>query len=287
MASVLDLHSKFPRGKESLKRKSAHHATKFKTPRDYPSLTKYQPKINYKNNVARSCVHCHQIHDAQRRWHREKRAPIPDTVLYPWPIPEVVGITFASKMRSRIASVLPGSAAAEAGIRAGDDLNYLEGQPIVSVADVQWVLHNAGSEASLPIVVERNGKPVSVALKLQKGWRTKTDFGWRTSTWDLRRMVLGGMYLAPLDKDARKKTGIADGEMALVASHVGQHGEHAIAKRAGVRKGDIVISADDHKSSATEAGLIAYLLQNAKPGTRVEFTYLRGKSRKTAAFRMK
>ena len=42
--------------------------SRFKTPRDYPSLaSRYQPELDYAGKVAQSCIHCHQIRDAERR----------------------------------------------------------------------------------------------------------------------------------------------------------------------------------------------------------------------------
>jgi S1-C subfamily serine protease len=287
MLAALALQQGYPGNKKSLEGKAVEPDEQFKTPRDYPTLTKYQPKINYQNNVAKSCIHCHQIHDAQRQMHRNAGTAIPDKVLYPWPMPAVAGIELDPKTRARVSRIRPGSAAAKAGVKVGDDLQSLGGQPIISPADVQWVLHNTSESARLPMVIKRSGRTALLDLNLAKGWRERTDFSWRTSTWDLRRMVLGGMYLKTLDENGRRKAGIADGKMALIAEHVGQYGEHATAKSAGIQKGDIITGVGDGDSFASEAELIAHLLKNTKSGARVEFIYLREKKRRTAAFPMK
>ena len=67
----------------------------------------------------------------------------------------------------------------------GDEIVRLEGQPLLSIADVQWVLHRADPEgASLKAEVRRDGRPVEVTLTLPKGWRRHDDLSWRASSWD-------------------------------------------------------------------------------------------------------
>ena len=109
----------------------------------------------------------------------------------------------------------------------------LEGQPIISIADVQWVLHNASEPATLNAQVVRGGKKINLALNLEKDWRRHSDIAWRTTTWDLRRMGLGGLVLEDLPDADRRAAGIADAPLALRVKFVGQFGDHALGKQAG------------------------------------------------------
>jgi hypothetical protein len=68
------------------------------------------------------------------------------------------------------------------------------GQPMLSTADVQWVLQNAGEAATLPAQVLRGKKKLTLTLHLNNDWRRHTDISWRTTTWDLRRMAAGGSW---------------------------------------------------------------------------------------------
>ena len=71
--------------------------------------------------------------------------------------------------------------------------------------------------------------------------------------------------------------------MALVARHVGEHGEHATALRAGVKKGDLIVAVDKKTERRSESELLAYALQ--KPaGERIEFTIRRSKDERTVGF---
>ena len=48
-------------------------------------------KLDYDGNVAKSCMHCHQIREAERQVYRSAGEPIPDEVLYPYPDPGCSG----------------------------------------------------------------------------------------------------------------------------------------------------------------------------------------------------
>ena len=170
----------------------------------------------------------------------------------------------APPMRAKVARE---SIAAQAGIKAGDDIVLLNGQAIVSQADVQWVLHQAGAEAELPITVFRDKKPQMLTLRLKKGWRNATDISWRVTSWSLRRMVTGGILFESASDEQRRRAGVGKGKLALVAKHVGQYGAHAVAKRAGFRKGDIVVSFNGLDQDMTTSQLLAYGARNTKPAS--------------------
>src|SRR5437016_7217730 len=142
LAGALELHQHYPANQASLAGKQPRPA-RFKTPDDYPSLRgKYPSKLDYEGKVVQSCMHCHQIGDAQRRFYRDDQKPIPDQVLYPFPMPDVIGLSLDPKEKAKVKNVAAGSAAAKAGLQAADQIFTLEHQPILSLADVQWVLHN-------------------------------------------------------------------------------------------------------------------------------------------------
>ena len=76
------------------------------------------------------------------------------------------------------------------------------------------------------------------------------------------------------DERAGRGGGAEEG-MALRVRHVGEYGEHAVAKRAGFRKGDIVVAFDGQDGRMTESELIAYAVQPKRPGDEVAVTVLR------------
>lgn len=245
----------------------------------YPELKNYTPKINYQNETAKSCIHCHQVHNSQRQGLRDARLSIPDEMLYLYPMPAVMGLEIDSKTRATVSKVIPGSSAAMAGLKAGDELINVKGQPLISQADLQWILQQQGSAGgTLPMKVSRGGETLYTAVELQEGWRKKTDFGWRVSTWDLRRMALGGMSLIPDD------SGRAEG-VALEVKNAGKYGGHAVARKAGVRPGDKIISIGGKSDKATEAEVIAYLLETTEKGGMISLSVKRNGREMTIPFR--
>ena len=275
LAEALRMHDSYKAVKPSLAGKQVESA-RFETPLDYPSLAgRYEPKLDYEGAVAKSCVHCHQVGEAERRFFRDQSKPIPDEVLFPYPNPTVLGLTMDPKRMATVAEVVPGSTAEVDGFRAGDRIVKFDGQPMLSTADLQWVLHHAPAKGTIAAEVERAGQARKLTLTLDDGWRRRGDLSWRTTTWDLRRMGLGGMVLKPIAAEDRREAGVPEGRMALRVDHVGQYNDHAVAMRAGVQKGDLLVAFDGLDDFGSESEVLAYAVQQKRPGAEVVLTVLR------------
>jgi hypothetical protein len=283
MAEALRLHHDAAAIKPSLASKQVK-PSRFRTPRDYPSLSgRYKAELDYAGSVARSCIHCHQVRDAERQLYRSTGERLPEEVLYPYPDPEVVGLKFDPEEMAKVERVAPGSSAERVGFRPGDEIVSLDGQLLLSIADVQWVLHNAPATAKLPARVRRGDTMMDLTLTLGEGWR-RGNISWRPTTWSLRQMGLGGMKLVDLRDEDRQRLNLAADRMALKAEHVGEYGEHAIAKRAGLKKGDIIVAVDGHDRRMTESQLIEYALWRKQRGDTMAVTVLRDGERKTMSY---
>jgi S1-C subfamily serine protease len=237
------------------------------SPEKYPLLKdRYTAALKYEGKVVQSCIHCHQIGDAEKTLARQKGGPMPTTVLFPYPHPKSQGLVLDPKETATVVTVEAGSTAENAGFKPGDAIRTLDGQPLVSIADVQWVLHRqSGNGGQLVAKVVRGGKPVEVTWVLPRDWRQADDIAWRSSTWGLRRMATGGMVLedAPAGSPAK-----------LRVKFVGANGPHAAAKNAGVRQGDFVATFDG-KEFMRETDLIAYALTNRTVGDKVTIGLIR------------
>ncbi len=278
LAGALELHKDYPKNKAVLAAKRGPAPT-FPVPEKFPALGKYGPKLATEGNIVQSCIHCHQIGDAAKSYHRQQKAVIPEEVLFPYPHPKSLGLILDPKERATVSEVQADTPAAKAGFLAGDVIRTLAGQPLLSAADMQWVLHHADAAgAELPAEVTRAGKPVSVTLKLPAGWRQRDDISWRASSWGLRRMATGGMLLETPEKPTAT--------MALRAKHVGQYGPHAAAKNAGFLAGDVIIIFDGKTDLIRETDLFAYALRKTKPGDNVAVEIERNGKRMTMSLPM-
>jgi S1-C subfamily serine protease len=205
--------------------------------------------------------------------------PMPDQVFFPYPTADVIGLELDLRSRGTVSDVHPQSPAAMAGFDTGDILLSLNGQPIISHADVQWVLHHAKDTDELTAVVDSKGKQNTLKIPLHLGWREGTDISWRATTWDFRRMGSGGLVLEALSADECEAANIEPGSLALRVQYVGEYGEHAVGKRAGFQKDDIIISIDGRSSRMTESQWLAYAVQRTTAGQTIPATVLRNGQR--------
>ncbi len=284
LSGALELHAQFPKNKAVLLAKRGPDS-EVKVPEQVPSFKeKYGPKLDYEGKVVQSCIHCHQVGEALRLVARSSEKPASDKVLYPYPNPKILGLILDPKEKAKVREVISNSSAEQNGVRAGDEIRTLAGQPILSIADVQWVLHHAGETGKLTAEVLRDGQSKSLTLTLAKGWRQRDDISWRATSWDLRRITLGGMRLETLPEDRRRDLKLPADQLALLAKWVGQYNEHAVAKKAGFVKDDIILAIDGDRSPITESSLIARFLQTKRPGDKVTMTVLRGQQRLELSF---
>ncbi|MBL8853305.1 MAG: thioredoxin family protein [Planctomycetaceae bacterium] len=277
LIGALELHSNYPANKAALAGKRGQ-PVEFAAPEKFPSLAgKFTDSLDYSGNVVKSCIHCHQIGDAQRDLYISRGQPFPEEVLFPYPHPKSIGLILDSEARAKVLQVEENSWAARAGFLAGDSINQMAGQPLVSIADVQWVLHNVPASGGQVVVdVTRNRQPVQLTLELPAGWRRAGDLSWRSSSWGLRRIATGGLLLKPLDEPSRRERKLGDQQMALRVDHVGQYDAHAAGKNAGFQQHDILVQVDGRRDLMTEAAVFYHLTSTRKAGEKVDVTVMRG-----------
>lgn len=285
MKGALSLHTNYPNNRESLAGKQPRKVA-LATPEEHPLLSKYQAELDYQGKIAASCIHCHQVRDVQVRALREEGGLLPRKLLTPYPMPSEFGVEMDPKSRATVLAVQSDSPADRAGLKRGDVIVTMQGQPILSLADIQWVLHHTTAPATLQLQIRRGPRGREISIPLASGWDCSADIAWRVSTWDLRRMAFGGMYLVRLADGERAAHGIAPGKMALFAQHVGEYGEHAVAKGAGLRKGDVITSFDGEDADLSESALLRMILGKHRRGETVTFTYRRDGKSHTASIRL-
>ncbi len=285
----LALHAAYPGNRDQLAGKQPVPLP-YQTPLDIPLIKNHQNPyrldLDWQGNVVKSCVHCHQIGDGLKAAYRDRREAIPMPLVYPMPAPETVGLELASDRVARVVSVAPGSSAEKAGFRAGDDLVGMDGDRILSPADIAWKLHHTGGTARIECDIQRSGKAGKLTLELADGWRLKSDISRRVGTWPMRAMVGGGLKLQDLDDKKRARLKVAPDSLALEVIHVGEYGKHAAAKRAGFLVGDILVEVDALSERLSESAYFGTLLQRHPGPASLDAVVLRKGKRVSLKFPM-
>jgi serine protease Do len=265
LEGALECHQGYPGNKAEFAAKIGAPSA-YKSPEAIPDM-KNRPNAVPADGSRQKCVHCHMIREAEIWTLRSSGQPIPDSLLWPYPMPDAVGLTLDLKERATVKSVAPGSPADKAGFKEGDSIQRLQGQPILSVADVQWVLHNAKTPATLEAEIDRGGKIAKASLALEDGWRRKDDWTWRVQVWPIRHRLLG---VSPFE--------VVEGPGLNLKVNKFPPDFVKDKNKEGAKvfqKDDVIVGVDDRKDVATESQLLAYLM-GKKAGSPAEFSILRG-----------
>jgi len=219
--------------------------------------------------TGRQCMHCHQVFDYERRDRGAAFDKLEATRAYP--LPENVGVT----LDHDLASVVKQSTgvAAKAGVKAGDEIVALNGTPVWSAADMSHILHEAKEKDALRLEIVRAGAKQEVTLAPDGDWKRR-DISWRGSMWPLRpHPGFGGPRLKA---DELARLGVTFGFRIQYLVDWGEDratGEHA--KKAGFRKGDVVVSCAGKSDFASELEFQAWFRLTRKEGEELEFGIVR------------
>jgi len=168
MEGALDLHAKWPANKAELAGKTGP-APRWKSPEEIPALQeKGRPRPVTSRN---GCIHCHNVLEGGVKSLEAAKEPVPERDLAPYPVPQRVGLMLSTKECATVSSIDRNSPAEKAGFREGDRILRFGGQPILSWADLQWVLYMARDGDAIKTEIDRGGSPVEVTLTLPAGWR--------------------------------------------------------------------------------------------------------------------
>jgi serine protease Do len=170
LEGALELHEKWPANKAELAGKIGP-APRWKSPEEMPSLNakgKYKPAVGKDG-----CIHCHDILEHTKKSYKPLAEALPARFAAPYPTPQRVGIMLSTKERATVTDVDRLSPAEQAGIQPGDRILRFGGQPVLSWADVQWVLYAAVDTQPIKVELDRGGRAVEATLVLPPGWRTR------------------------------------------------------------------------------------------------------------------
>jgi serine protease Do len=220
----------------------------------------------------RGCIHCHNVKEFRRAeqlaagtWDRND--------IWVYPLPENVGLTLEIDEGNRVKAVRPDSPAERAGVKPGDLVKSLNGQPVASFADATYGLHKAPAKGAIPITWGRGDRTLSASLEVADGWR-KTDITWRPSMLDLipSTRLFGGDDLTAAEK---KQLGLAENRAAF---RLGENVHPALAA-AGLQTGDVIVDFDGEAVDGAKKDLLAHLQRNYLVGDAVNVNVVRSGKR--------
>ena len=234
MERVLKLHAAYPANKVQLAGKRGTPKP-YKTAMEMPGLENKQAyrQTTHRNN----CIHCHNIHDAENhKLHLEGK--LTKEKLWRYPFPENIGLNIDAVDGQRISKVQPNSPATRAGLKTGQRITHANGQPITSIADLQWVLHNLRNGVET-IRLTVAGSSRAHAVRTAPDWK-KTDISWRGSLWALHPRIR--VYFPPASANEIRRLNLPAGQHALKAKWINTGSkEGRAAYSAGLRLNDYVV----------------------------------------------
>jgi hypothetical protein len=272
MQRVLELHDNYEKVKASLAAKRGPDQP-YKTPLDLPGMENKEKLagVTARNN----CVHCHMIHDAQQNQWRKEGTMSPER-LNRWPLPDNLGIHIDPKDGRKIETLIPDSASAKAGLLPGDEITHVAGQPITSIADIQWPLQNLPNDnATLDVTIDRAGQSTTKTLTLHPGWK-KTNFLWRASRWNLRPEP--GFWAPALTDKQLKDLGdaVPAGTKPLRVQFINNKPIGQAVRKAGLKEGDVIIEMNGQPFTfPTPEAFQMHVRLNCKTGDTLKLKVLR------------
>jgi len=233
------------------------------TPEDIPTMKKMMAKRK------ESCIHCHDVKMAHFR-HLRDLGKLEKEMVYTYPSPSQLGIQLDPDVQYKVKHVDPDSPAKTAGVKEGDLIRGIDGQRVLTLADMSRVLELAPKTGTLEFSVERDKSTLSTTLNLPAGWRKSKDPSWRQSTG-----LLGpssGFWGAKADANQRKQLGLGEDDLAVRVTFIWADW----TKQSGIRNGDYVVAIDGQMTDMTIRQLQAYLHLNRNWGDRIDLVIRRG-----------
>jgi S1-C subfamily serine protease len=215
-------------------------------------------------------MHCHQVAEVLRQPAIDASTFDKNRDTQVWPLPENVGITLDRDHGLLVKNVEPGSAAALAGVQAGDILVAAGERKLFGQADFRGVLHRGPKgDGEIPVYWRRDGEPKHGMLLVKDGWR-KTILDWRMSVAEGNIGASPGFFPLRASEEQRGASGLQAGEKA-VRVYIGPN-MRGNAREAGLKNDDIVVAVNNKPIPAEGRAFLVWFRMNHEPGDQVTVT---------------
>ncbi len=280
LKGAIALHARYSQDSEGVGKELAGKTSSLKSswqrPEQIPTLgTNARLNQPFMGKAGRhgGCIHCHMVSTNELKSLRQADKPTPDRLFFPYPLPGAVGIRMDPQEMATVLRVWPNSIAAKAGIHKGDQILRLQGQPILSTADIQWVLHNAAdNKHTLEVKIARDNekqgqKTTTVKLELPQDWRMGLS-DWRFINQGLLRQTLG-FNVKQVARRRAKRIGLG-GKLAFIVNQTTQQ----LRMQTGLGHNEFIVAIDGKREPMTVGAFTAYVFRNKPKGSKLKLTIM-------------
>ena len=244
-----------------------HKKEAAKSPPAWKPMT-IQDLGSYKKDpqAPKGCAHCHHAWTYTRKnemdlgtWKRDK--------LWVFPLADNLGITLDTDQNTLVNAVT--GAAAKADVKVGDRVKAVNGQRVLTPADISWILQNV-DKGTVKLDLDRDGSPATASIPVSGvEWR-KRDLSWRESVNVLSPQT--GFWAPDAKPDERQKLGLAPDAIALKVRLVNNPGP---AKAAGLMVDDVIVAVDGKTKGMSYNEFTQHVWMDKNPGSVLQFVVLR------------
>ena len=171
----------------------------------------------------------------------------------------------------RVTRVMPGSPAEAGGLRAGDILLTIDGQPVFSVARLRWLIGKTAPDAHLELKYHRNGASPTVAIVLRGRTGRPAPPPGLHREWVWTSPDYLGVSLQSLTLGLREALAVPKDVGVLVAEVY----KGSPADQAGLRAGDVILKMD--RRTIRDVDDMQRVLDYFEPGEQVQVAIIREK----------
>jgi hypothetical protein len=252
--------------RETMKQVLEIHKKDFrKSPPSWTPLT-IQELPSYKKDpqAPKGCAHCHHAWTYTRKqemdlgqWKREK--------LWAYPLADNLGISLDYAQNTVVTAAT--GMAQKAGVQAGDRIKSVNGQRVLTPADISTILQ-AVEKGTIKLDLDRDGSPATASMSVSGvDWR-KRDISWRESVNVLSPQT---GFFAPNAKPDERQGVPADG----IALKVRMVTNYSAAKAAGLMVDDLIVSVDGKTKDMNYNEFTMYVWMEKNPGSVLQLIVLR------------